>query len=172
MQKLERVEWQPPKNELERRYQEENPDEEVWANDLYQVNVRRGIPFAGNPEFTLAHLSIKRRDRRALTDWRHFQWIKNDIVGEECEGIELFPAESRLVDGANQYHLWVFETPEPRWPVGWDWRNVTEKSLMGETQRKFPESRKPKDLKENEERFKHIKEDYLKGKGIWDRNNE
>jgi hypothetical protein len=172
MQKMVRVEWQPPKNELERRYQEENPDEEVWANDLYQVNVRRGIPFPGDPNLLLTHLSIKRNDRRALTDWRHFQWIKNDIVGEECEGIELFPAESRLVDGANQFHLWVFEDPEIRWPLGWNCRTVTEKTFMGETQRKFPESRKPGDLEENEERLKQIKANFLNGKGAWNPTSE
>jgi hypothetical protein len=54
------------------------------------------------------HLSIKRVDREPVTDWRHKQEIKNMVVGPEFEGIELFPAESRCVDTANQYHLWVF----------------------------------------------------------------
>jgi hypothetical protein len=53
------------------------------------------------------HLSFKRRDRAAVRDWRHFQAIKNEVAGPEREALELFPAESNLVDAANEYHLWV-----------------------------------------------------------------
>lgn len=56
----------------------------------------------------MMHLSIKRQDREPVTDWRHKQEIKNMLVGPEFEAVELFPAESRVVDTANQYHLWVF----------------------------------------------------------------
>jgi hypothetical protein len=38
-------------------------------------------------------LSAKRVDREPLQDWRVLQEIKNALVGEECEAIELFPAE-------------------------------------------------------------------------------
>ena len=48
-------------------------------------------------------LSIKRRDRAPVHDWRELQQIKNMIVGDEHEGFEVYPAESRLVDTANQY---------------------------------------------------------------------
>lgn len=116
---------------------------EVWLNDKYEVHVRKGLPFAGIEGATMTHLSIKRLDRRALVDWREFQWIKNDIVGPENEGVELFPAESRLVDGANQYHIWVFEDPSIRWPLGWGTRLVSEESFYGETQRAWPTTRKP-----------------------------
>ncbi len=77
---------------------------EVWGNDEYEVIVRylteRGRAGA-------IHLSIKRYDREPARDWRHLQSIKNEVCGWEREGIELFPAESRLVDQANQTHLWV-----------------------------------------------------------------
>lgn len=73
---------------------------EVWANDRYEVIVRRDP--AG-----IAHLSIKRRDRAAVRDWRHLQQIKNEVLGPEIEACEVFPAESRLVDTANEYHLWA-----------------------------------------------------------------
>jgi hypothetical protein len=53
------------------------------------------------------HLSIKRFDRGPVRDWRHLQQIKNEVVGPEAEAFEIFPAESRLVDTANQYHLWA-----------------------------------------------------------------
>jgi hypothetical protein len=63
------------------------------------------------------HLSFKRNDRVAVRDWRHFQAIKNEVAGPEREAIEIFPAESELVDGANEYHLWVL--PKGVWsPLG------------------------------------------------------
>lgn len=74
---------------------------EAWANDLYDC-VARHWPSG------LTHLSIKRHNRQAIRDWRHLQQIKNEICGPEREGIELFPAESRLTDQANEMHLWVF----------------------------------------------------------------
>jgi hypothetical protein len=36
------------------------------------------------------------------------QWIKNDVLGENVEAFEIFPAEGRLVDTVNAYHLWGF----------------------------------------------------------------
>lgn len=53
------------------------------------------------------HFSFKRNDRAAVRDWRHFQAIKNSVAGPEREAVEIFPPESELVDGANEYHLWV-----------------------------------------------------------------
>jgi hypothetical protein len=52
-------------------------------------------------------LSIRRNDRAAECDWRIFQRIKNDLVGMEREGVQLFPAMSRCVDSANQYFIIV-----------------------------------------------------------------
>lgn len=89
--------------------------EKVFLNDFYQVNMRY-VEWPGGKQ--IAHLSIKRRDKEAIHDWRHIQEIKNLLVGEECEGFELYPAESRLVDEANQYHLWVFTDSTVRIPVG------------------------------------------------------
>lgn len=53
------------------------------------------------------HLSIKRNDRAAVRDWRIMQRIKNEVIGPEREAVELYPAESRLVDESNQFHLFV-----------------------------------------------------------------
>lgn len=135
--------------------------QEVWMNDIYQVNVERDMPCPGITDDNgdpalITWLSIKRLDKRAVMDWRHMQWIKNQLVGEECEGVELFPAESRLVDGANQFHMWVFQDPTMRYPFGWNYRLVTESGQLGETQRKFPESRKPADLEKNEETVRNL----------------
>lgn len=90
----------------------------MFANDLYQVQVRQ-------MEGGLFHLNIRRRDGAPIIrDWRHFQQIKNEILGPECEAIELYPAESRKVDTSNKYHLWGFADPEKRWTIGFDNRDV------------------------------------------------
>lgn len=57
----------------------------------------------------LLHISYHRRDRKPARDWRHTQCIKNDIVGDDAEMVEMYPAENRLVDTANEYHLWGLE---------------------------------------------------------------
>lgn len=76
----------------------------VALNSLYTVWV---YSFSYGEDEVWHHLSIKRFDKAACRDWRHFQWIKNEVCGAEREAIEVFPAESRLLDAANQYHLWV-----------------------------------------------------------------
>lgn len=82
-----------------------DPIDEVWASPLYEVQMRYLDPDRGRAG--AVHLSIKRRDREADHDWRHLQAIKNEVIGWGREGVELYPAESRLVDAANQTHLWV-----------------------------------------------------------------
>lgn len=78
----------------------------LWMNDLYTVAVYdNGDDGAGG---RFLHLSIKRNDRGVVHDWRDLQRIKSELCGPEAEGVELYPAESRVVDMANQYHLWVF----------------------------------------------------------------
>lgn len=104
---------------------------EIYRNDLYQVHVRN----LGNG---MVHLSIKRNDREVIHDWRDLQQIKNMLVGEECEGVELYPAESRLADTANQYHLWVFTDPTFRVPIGFnDGRHATTRPIGNSKNRPF-----------------------------------
>lgn len=68
-------------------------------------------------------LSIRRNDRKAMQDWRHLQAIKNEICGPEREAVQMYPAESRLLDESNQIHLWVY--PEGyRLPFGYAERSV------------------------------------------------
>ena len=91
--------------------------QEVWANNLYQVNVEHADPKeTGGVGF--AHLIIRRLDRRAVRDWRHFQTIKNELIGPECEAVELYPAERHLIDAKDHYHLWAFTSPEHSFGVG------------------------------------------------------
>src|SRR6516164_7566855 len=79
-------------------------NEPFFRNDRYQVFMR-SIPAGRWPALT--HLSICRIDRKPIHDWRELQEIKNALVGPEHEAVELYPAESRLVDTANQFHLWA-----------------------------------------------------------------
>lgn len=83
------------------------------CNQVYQVLVRPclvpDMVIGGKRPTALWHLSIRRNDRRVIRDWRHFQRIKSELIGPDAEALELYPAESRLIDEANQFHLWVVE---------------------------------------------------------------
>ena len=70
--------------------------------------------------FATGHVAIRRRDGRAKHDWRHLQQIKNEIVGHSCEGVELFPAETRKWDTSNTFHLFVWPDPAWRFPFGFE----------------------------------------------------
>lgn len=103
--------------EATRMLDEYEAGSEYWLNDIYQVQVRR-FDGAG------VHINIRRRDGGPiLRDWRHFQQIKNELLGPECEAIELYPAESRKVDESNKYHLFGYSDGR-RIPIGFKTRNV------------------------------------------------
>jgi hypothetical protein len=93
----------------------------MYVNDTYQVKMRNSPPYI--------HLDISRLDGQPVENWREMQRIKNELVGPECEAVELFPAESRLVDTANQYHLWVMPDSGFRFPFGYSKRVVLEKPI-------------------------------------------
>ena len=53
-----------------------------------------------------------------MNNWQDMQTIKNRLVGTECDAFQIFPAESRMLNTANQYHLIVL--PEGYLlPFGW-----------------------------------------------------
>ena len=93
----------------------------VYQNDVYTVEVVQRPPFV--------HLDIRRNDGGPCHHWHDFQTIKNELVGPEHEAIELFPAESRLVDTAHQYHLWVVANPGYRFPLGFQERFVLSEPI-------------------------------------------
>jgi hypothetical protein len=120
-------------------------NDKVFLNSHYQVNARMIRKPEGWP-CDMIHLSIKRIDKHPVHDWRHFQWIKNELVGEEHEAIEIYPAESRLVDTSNQYHLWVFADPGVKLPIGFNGgRLIWEGSQNGSKQRDWPAEKRPAD---------------------------
>jgi hypothetical protein len=118
--------------ELELKRQEK---QQMFRNNIYTV---LKIEQSGG----LTHLSIRRNDRKAAKDWRHFQQIKNELCGEEREGVEIYPAESRLVDMSNQYHMWVLPAGD-RIGIGFnDGRKImdkaeAERAVAGCVQRAF-----------------------------------
>jgi hypothetical protein len=65
-----------------------------FQNDTYAVMAVGDSPFI--------HLIIHRHDWAACNDWREFQRIKNEIVGPECEAMELFPPKAGS---------WILPTP-------------------------------------------------------------
>ena len=108
-----------------------------WKNDRYTVIEKEWQPLNINGrEMPVVWLSIRRNDREPVRDWRDCQRIKNEIVGPECEAIELYPAESRLTDTANQFHIWAIRDPTFRFPFGFfEGRLVSDTSEAGSVQR-------------------------------------
>lgn len=102
-------------------------EHEIWMNSRYQVAIR-----AQGQE---VHLSIKRLDQLPIHDWRDLQRIKDELVGPECEALELYPANSRLVDTSTQYHLWAVRDPKFRFPFGYTEGLIMEEDRGGAAQR-------------------------------------
>lgn len=111
---------------------------DVFENGLYRV--KRAAPNVNWPtrvdnlDDTL-WLVVNRLDGKPVHDWRHLQRIKNELAGPEREALELYPAESRLVDMGNAYHLWVLPAGE-RIPFGHT-RRVVAGPRPGIAQRAF-----------------------------------
>lgn len=132
---------------------------EIYRNNLYQVSLYRPQDIEGVGR--VQHLSMKRNDNTVIRDWRHLQLIKNEIIGEEVEAVEIFPAESRMTDMANQYHLWCFL--DSHIPFGFSFeggRNVSEDMSTGNAQRPFHDSRRPDDCGANDEERKRLTDQF------------
>ena len=54
------------------------------------------------------HLWIRRHDGKKFIPWAHFQRIKDDLVGKDWQGIQVYPKRDKIVDQADMYHLWCF----------------------------------------------------------------
>jgi hypothetical protein len=85
----------------------------TYENNLYRVAIEMTSP--------LIHACIRRHDGKPCKDWNHFQQIKSELIGPEHEAVELFPAESRLVNTRNEYHLWAHPTSGHQFPFGFSW---------------------------------------------------
>lgn len=101
---------------------------EIWLNDIYEVWVYKKkladfLVHSNIYKGKCTYISIKRKDKKPLHDWRHKQEIKNELVGSEVEAMEIYPAESRLHDNANQFHLFCLPLGTSI-KFGWDNRDV------------------------------------------------
>jgi hypothetical protein len=85
---------------------------DIYCNEIYQVMIEKNGP--------LIHMCIRRHDGQPCKDWKERQQIKSQLIGPEYEAVELFPAESRLIDTTNEYHLWVHPSPQYRFPFGFN----------------------------------------------------
>ena len=118
-----------------KKYYHEMFDCDTYQNDIYSVMVFRNKQadwqvheksWKGN----MTYLSIKRLDKKSIHDWRDLQEIKNELVGKNYEAVEIYPNENRLVDTANQYHLFVFPV-NYKIPFGWQVRTIDSKGTIG-----------------------------------------
>lgn len=116
----------PSRRELLKEYKHLQADE-VYANNKYQVNIHYDAESTGaivpNPDIKVVHVSVKRKDKKPNIPYKDLMAIKNELVGKEYEALMLYPAHSREVDTANQYHLWIPVDQEGKAlpiPFGWD----------------------------------------------------
>lgn len=86
-------------------------DEVALLNSRYLVR-RRALGRGA------VHLAIARRDGLAVHNWDDLQRIKRELLGPECEAVELYPATGREAATGAVCHLWGMEDPEFRFPFG------------------------------------------------------
>ena len=89
-----------------------------YINNLYSATVSPPMDFPGVP-CKVIHISISRIDRSNYIPWRHKQIIKNKLIGPTHEAAELFPSRDRVIDGANQFHLWALADSNVSFPFGY-----------------------------------------------------
>lgn len=83
-----------------------------FTDRKYSVQVRTVQTDWGPVE----HAVIRNTGATDIT-WREKQRIKNEIFGPERVAVEVFPAQSELVDDANLYHIWILPEGQ-RLPFG------------------------------------------------------
>lgn len=96
-----------------------DPGAVIWKNSRYQIHIRL-IPAIRGSAADLIHLSLRRIDRGTSIPFRDLMRIKRELLDPEIELVELYPAESRLIDTANQFHYWGINSPTFRIPFGFD----------------------------------------------------
>jgi hypothetical protein len=105
---------------------------EKWENSKYKVTFDRQCDHVHPnwPEgLACWYISFSMKDGGHLIDWREIQEMKNQVVGEEHEAVMLFPKDSRCMDTANQFHLYIIGDKGQEFPVGWQ----CQKAVTDET---------------------------------------
>lgn len=115
----------------------------TYINSRYRVRQWRYPSQDGGPDFL--HFSIASLERSSLYPYRDLMRIKDELCGSECEGIELYPARSREVDLGNECRLWIIDSPEFRFPFGFNQRLVSDICLNGAVQQPWAPDERPAD---------------------------
>jgi hypothetical protein len=110
--------WEPLRQDAQ--------DPHLWGNDQVSASMLKTTLPNGTG---YAQIGYHRRDRAPIRDWRIGQRIKNQLCGPEWEAIELYPAESRKVDTANEYHLWCIEG---QFPFGFEEPDLATQAQLDE----------------------------------------
>lgn len=76
----------------------------AWNNDRYHVMEM----VVGDIQV----LMVGRHDCKPDMPWTDLQRIKNELIGEEREAVEVFPKVSELIDQANARHIWIIPENE------------------------------------------------------------
>ncbi len=79
---------------------------ELWGSSQYTVTVH----YLDDNRDGFVEVGIHNYRRTTHVPWRHVQQIKNEVFGPDREAVQLFPAEDRLVDAANEYWIYVYPT--------------------------------------------------------------
>lgn len=74
---------------------------------------------------TLGHLMVEHDG--AIT-WDQLQAVKNAVWGEDARAIEVYPAQSQLVNVATMRHLWRLAVSLVR-PAAWGATQVAERGI-------------------------------------------
>ena len=90
-------------------------NDKTFTNDVYLV-ICRDVPKECNPGKVrkAKWLSVRRLDGQKIAEWADLQNIKNQVLGENGEAIQIFPAQDSAIDSVNQYHL--FGAPDWKAP--------------------------------------------------------
>lgn len=110
-----RGEWHPfervdlPADALRRAWEGTGDLVSAHRNNVFSVQIylraRAGA-------LGVLHLAVRRHDGEEVRGWSDLQRIKNELCGEGCAALEVYPPDSEVVDQANMRHLFVLPEGE------------------------------------------------------------
>ena len=113
----------------------------AFANTRYAATCRPVEIRMGGLPVRAIRLGIQLADQSARHDWRELQRLKNELLGPDWTGIELFPSEAHRNDSSNYWLLWCWPPPNvgrpPLLATGMPYRDVADRGADGPPQRRF-----------------------------------
>lgn len=98
------------------------PFGQSWQNKKYHVFISKELgcipPFGEVVHLWIIAHVLNGYDSK-LHIWADFQRIKNELLGAEWEGVEIYPAEADKVNEADMYHLFCWKSDAFKLPF-WD----------------------------------------------------